>query len=146
MEKVKFYKLSERQRNRLLSLIKNELFEDPNVIFAYVFGSFIDKELKRFKDIDIALYLEDKFPRENFLDYSLQLAVELESEIKKYPIDIVILNDAPLSLSFQATQGILLFCKDENLWIDFVTKVWSLYQDYEITSRTVLADMLEKHD
>lgn len=144
MEKLRFYKISESQRERLLSILKKELYEDPNVILAYVFGSFIDRETEKFRDIDIALYLRDRFQSEKFLDYSLQLAVELENKIKKYPIDIVILNDAPLSLCFQATQGILLFCKDENLWIEYVTKVWSLYQDYEITSRNVIADMLEK--
>lgn len=142
MEKVRFFRLSERQKNRLLSKIKKILSEDPNIIFAYVFGSFVEKELESFRDIDIALYLTDRFPREKFLDYSLELAVELESKVEKYPIDIVVLNDAPLSLSFKATQGLLLVCKDENLWIDYVTKVWSLYQDHEITSRNVIADML----
>lgn len=144
MERFRFHRLSESQKNRLLSLLKKELSANPNIVFAYLFGSFIDKESENFRDIDIALYLTDKFPQGKFLDYSLELSLELESKIKKYPLDIVILNDAPLTLCFQATQGMLLFCKDENLWTDFVSRVWSLYQDHEITSRNLIADMLDK--
>lgn len=79
-----------------------------------------------------------------FIDYSINLSLEIERLLKNYPVDAVVLNEAPLPLAFHITEGILLFSKNEILWTDFVTKIWSLYHDHVITSRYVLEDLAAK--
>lgn len=36
--------------------------------------------------------LDNYVSKEQFMDYSLDIAVELETLLKKYPVDIVVLN------------------------------------------------------
>ncbi len=134
------YNINIEEKEQVISKIGSKLFEKEEIIFAYIYGSFIESN---FRDIDIGVYLDENIIQMNkYLDYSLELSLELETTIKKYPLDVIIINYAPLSLVFRITQGKLLFIKDENFWVDYVTKVWSLYHDHSITSRNILKDII----
>lgn len=143
MNNFKTYKLSWDEKEGITSAIKVKLEKQREIIFAYIFGSFIDPEMQFFRDIDIGIYVDtDSLQQEQFINYALSLSLELESLLKKYPVDVIIINDAPLNLKFRITQGELLFTRDERLWTDFSTKTWSLYHDHEITSRNIIADLV----
>ncbi|MEK6656621.1 MAG: nucleotidyltransferase domain-containing protein [Nitrospirota bacterium] len=137
------YKITPEEKERMISAFKDRLEKYNEIIFAYIFGSFVDNETPFFRDIDIGVYInKDVISEKKFIDYAIKLSLELESLFKKYPVDVVIMNNAPLSLLSKITQGELLFVRDERLWIDFVTRAWSLYHDHAITSREILKDMV----
>ncbi len=137
------YKIASEKKEEIISAFKDKLEKYNEIIFAYIFGSFIDNETPFFRDIDIGIYVkEDVVLQKQFIDYAINLSLELESLFKRYPVDVVVMNNAPLSLLFKITQGELLFVRDEGLWSDFVTKAWSLYHDHAITSREILKDMV----
>lgn len=137
------YKIASEEKEKIISAIKDRLEKYNEIIFAYVFGSFIDNDSPFFRDIDIGVYVnEDVISQKQFIDYTMNLSLELESLFKRYPVDVVVMNNAPLSLASKITQGELLFVKDEELWGDFVTRVWSLYHDHAISSREILKDMV----
>jgi predicted nucleotidyltransferase len=137
------YKIAPEKKEEIISAIKDRLEKYNEIIFAYIFGSFVDNETPFFRDIDIGVYInKDVISEKKFIDYAIKLSLELESLFKKYPVDVVIMNNAPLSLLSKITQGELLFVRDERLWIDFVTRAWSLYHDHAITSREILKDMV----
>lgn len=143
MNEFRTYTISEQERGKIISTIKSILLGHEEILFAYIYGSFIDPEIRIFRDIDIGVYLyQNRVSEEQFMDYSINLSLEIESMIKKYPVDVVILNNAPLSLSFRITQGELLFMRDEDLWAQFVTRIWSMYHDHVITSRYILEDII----
>ncbi|MCX7794428.1 MAG: nucleotidyltransferase domain-containing protein [Thermodesulfovibrionales bacterium] len=143
-ENFKTYTVNADERNKLLFNIKSILSGHEEIIFAYIYGSFIDPVASFFRDIDIGIYVDEtKILSEQFIDYSIALSLKIESAIKKYPVDVVLLNIAPLSLAFRITQGELLFIRDEGLWTDFVTKTWSMYHDHAITSRYILEDIIK---
>ena len=137
------YKVAPEKKEEIISAFKDELEKYNEIIFAYIFGSFIDNQMPFFRDIDIGVYVnEDVVSQKQLLDYPMNLSLELESLFKKYPVDVVVMNNAPLSLISKITQGELLFVRDEDLWCDFVTKAWSLYHDHAISSREILKDMV----
>jgi predicted nucleotidyltransferase len=143
MNDFKTYTINAEDKDKTISAIKSALLQHEEIRFAYIYGSFVDPEMPYFRDIDIGIYAdENAISAKQFIDYSINLSLELESAIKKYPVDVVVLNNAPLSLGFRITQGELLFIKDENLWTNFVTKIWSLYHDHAITSRHILEEII----
>jgi hypothetical protein len=143
MNDFKTYTISPEDRKKVISEIKSLLSKHDEVIFGYIYGSFVAPEDRYFRDIDIGLYVaEDVVSRKEFVDYSINLSLEIESMLKKFPVDVAILNNAPLSLAFRITQGELLFIRDEDLWTDFVTRIWSLYHDHAITSRNILEEII----
>lgn len=143
MVNFKTYTITRDEKEKIISYIKKLIETHDEIVFAYIFGSFVDEDVLFFRDIDIGVYIaNDCFSKKYSLDYSINLSLELERALKDYPIDVVVLNDAILPLAFRITQGILLFSKDETLWTDFVTKTWSLYHDHAISSRYLLEDIL----
>ncbi|WP_333655939.1 nucleotidyltransferase domain-containing protein [Dissulfurispira sp.] len=143
MNSFKTYTIPIEDRERLIFIVKSELLKHKEIVFAYVYGSFVDHEMPFFRDIDIGVFVDESaVPVNKFMDYSINLSLKLESLMKKYPVDVVILNNAPLNLVFKITQGELLFIRDEDLWTDFVTKAWSLYNDHAITSRHILEEII----
>lgn len=140
---MKTFKIFEEKKTNIISTIMSILRTHDEILFAYIFGSFVDKEAQFFRDIDIGVYIaDDCFSKKKSLDYSINLSLEMERALKDYPVDAVVLNNAPLPLVFRVTQGILLFSKKETLWADFVTKTWSLYHDHAISSRYLLEDIV----
>lgn len=142
MANFKTYTITHDEKEKIISDIKKLLENHYEIVFAYIFGSIADEGAEFFRDIDIGVYIgEEYFSKKHSLDYSINLSLEMERALKDYPVDAVVLNDAPLPLAFRVTQGVLLFSKNEALWTDFVTKTWSLYHDHAISSRYLLEDI-----
>lgn len=96
----------------------------PEINFAYVHGSFIDEVA--YHDMDVALYL-DPSPADPF-DYEMALSVELTRALR-LPVDVHVLNGAPLGFQHQALRGKLLFARDEEVLTDFIERVaWEYMQ------------------
>jgi len=88
-ERFKFFRLSPREKEKLIEKLKDELGKREEIKLAVVFGSFL-KDYP-FRDIDVAIYAA---PLEDSLDYKLKLEDELEKAVG-YPVDVAVLNDAP---------------------------------------------------
>jgi len=143
MEVFRAVTVPEGQRQVIISALREFLGSKEEIIFCYLFGSFADKDVLFFRDIDVAVYVKDEIlATKNSLDYSIDLSLELERLVSEYPVDVVVLNNASLPVAFHVTEGILLFSRDEDLWTDFVTKTWALYHEHSITSRYVLDDLV----
>lgn len=143
MDDFKLYTLTDGEKEAVISRIKSILDGRAEIIFSYIYGSFIESATSFFKDIDIGVYIsKDIVPSAQFINYMLSLSLEVESSLKRYPVDVVVMNNASLPLLFKITQGKLLFTKNEDVWGDFVAKTWSLYHDHAITSRNFLEELI----
>lgn len=143
MNTYKTYTISGEDKKEIISVIKSNLLRHEEIIFAYIYGFFVKPEMPFFRDIDVGIYLdEDKISAKHFIDYAINISLEFESAVKMYPVDMVVLNSAPLSLAFKITQGELLFIRDDDIWTDFVTMTWSRYHDHAITSRHILEEII----
>ena len=106
------------------------------IVLAYLFGSFIEKQGTAFSDIDIAVLTDDSIDETaegtGRYGYASFLITEL-SHLLKYPeIDLSILNHAPPLLQKRViTKGKLIYARSERERIAFETKALSRYADTE---------------
>lgn len=103
------YRLSRDERNRLIERLQGVLKARDEVLFAVVFGSFLTAPA--FHDLDLAVYLRE--PRD-ILDsavYAERLSVEL-TKMLGLPVDVVVLNHAPMWLRLRALKGVVVVDRD----------------------------------
>ena len=123
------YRVSETERLEVTEKIIAHLKGYDDVVFAYLFGSFIDQEMGYFRDIDIAVFISDTkggsiMAREIALANAIQEAIDYQ-----YPVDVVVMNDKDLTLIAEIIEGDLLFTKDKDLWADYVVDKVIRYND-----------------
>ena len=76
--------------------ITNEYFaKRDDIIFAYLFGSYAKEKQTHLSDIDIAVYIREK---NGISDKKLKILMDLSRLLETDDIDLVILNEAPISL------------------------------------------------
>lgn len=111
-----------------MSSIASRLLEQhPEVIAAYVFGSFVSAGA--FGDIDVAI-LALSAP-ENPLDLELKLEMELE-DVVGCPVDVRVLNQAPLPFRYTVIQeGEVIVDRKPNVRADFEGVTLKLYFDFK---------------
>ena len=133
---IKKYSLTAKEKEILKEKISAHLLTVPEILFAYVHGSF---NTDNFRDIDLAIYLQSDV-KESTL-YELDLEMHLEKLIN-YPVDVRVLNSAPLSFQFSVIKtGILLFSKDEDNRIDFQVLALKMYFDFEPFRRRYMKEV-----
>lgn len=104
---------------------KEVLIEYDNIIFAYIFGSYVQKNLKVHSDIDVAIYLDEDLDTEIYLQIKSTLSDTLKREV-----DLVILNDAPPLLKYEIYKNnILLFTRDKTIESNHKVKTLFQYND-----------------
>jgi len=121
----------------LVKKTTNFLEKKQEILFAYLLGSFLTRD--DFRDIDIGIFLDpQKISEIDFLRYELELAVKAENRIKpgelfkRYvPIDIKVLNDAPVTFRYSVSRGELLFSRDNDIQEEFLCRTWKEYFDFE---------------
>lgn len=116
------FKTPLKERNKKIKKIKKVLQKREEILFAYVFGSFLKDPM--FRDIDIGVYLkEEEYKKEKgSFEYNFRLADEIEKEIGSAPmVDIRILNGSSYTfLNNIFSRGKLLFYRDEKFLTDLI--------------------------
>lgn len=133
------FTLDFNQRQGTLQPIVAQLAQRPEILAVVLYGSFLKSET--FRDIDLALVVdEQKLPPGKFLDYELDRLGEL-ARFSKFPLDIRIVNRAPVLFRYAVTQGRVLFCQDERAWIEFCERTWKEYLDFEPVARLYIKEL-----
>ncbi len=141
MDKMhKLRDIPDGDREKIQEVLSQCAKAEEGIIFAYLHGSFA--EGKAFRDIDVGVYVEEsRVPREQALDFEISVSTKLEERIR-IPVDLRVINYAPLSFQYYSTTGILLMCKEDEVHVDFLTKTRSLYFDFKPASERFLREML----
>lgn len=122
----------------LTERIKSYLSSREEIMFAYIFGSFVRSE--QYHDIDIAVYVTGEFDYKNLVKHSYGyesgLLVELNRLLRTDKVDLVLLNTSPPSLTSNIINtGKLLFDKDKYKRIEFENRCRKEYIDLEPVRR-----------
>ena len=133
------YVIRKKGKKEVIEKLKT-LLDREEIIFAYLFGSFISSNF--FNDMDIAIYLKDDSPYLTDRWYDIKLSLELERYIG-IPVDIIIINRAPDHLIHDISRAIVIIDKDEDFRIDFMTKAWKRNQDFRVKREQFLKEMFE---
>ena len=134
--KKQYLKASEKED--IVSAISSHLQREcAEIAAAYLFGSFVKEEA--FSDIDLGILMNTDFERP--LEYELELESRLE-RILKYPVDIRIINGAPLSFCQNVIRhGRVIVDRDPNLRADFEGQTLKQYFDFARFRRQYLAEV-----
>lgn len=113
------------ERKRIEQHLAAELASDRRVTFAYLYGSFVESQ--PFHDIDVGVYLQ-AIRADRVTATALDLAQRLSDRVGK-PVDVRILNVAPLSFLYHVLRGQLVFCRDDVVLADVMERTVSRYLD-----------------
>ncbi len=105
------------------------LSAQPDVAAAYLFGSrATGRDISR-SDIDIAVLLHDDSEPSGCIERRLELARHLD-RLADRPVDVVVLNTAPLVLRHQVlVTGRLLYEGERAARVNFEVRTGKLYAD-----------------
>lgn len=120
---------TQKERKTIRQTLRERLLECEQVRFAYLFGSFTLKG--SFEDIDVAVYVApETLQYMDTLALSFDIADILERAVG-LPVDVVILNTAPLALQFEAARGEPLMARCWEELADFAEQVTLRWWDTE---------------
>jgi len=109
-----------------------EAFKKYPVKFAYLFGSHAKGRATNLSDIDIAVYLDEDLSGDERFKLQLKLIGDITTAFRTDKIDLIILNDSPLLLSFNAiSDSGIIYSIDEHKRVEFETRIMSLYFDQQ---------------
>lgn len=128
-----------KDKDKIIQELRNRLAQEKNIVFAYLHGSFLEKN--DFNDIDIAIFLDKKTTVPNPVDFEIFLSLKLEKSLN-VSVDVKILNFAPLSFRYHATKGKLILDGDEAIREDFLCRTWSEYFDFKPVSKIYLREAI----
>jgi predicted nucleotidyltransferase len=117
--------LSEREKNRLVELFRIFLADQEAIQFAYLYGSFLDK--LPIHDIDIGVYVQ-AMTDTDMTYYALELGEQLGRQAR-CPVDVRVLNGAPVSFVFHVLKGELLCEQNPELHAKVFESTVSRYLD-----------------
>jgi len=123
----------DRNREQIITELKEFFKERKDVVFAYLFGSIAYNNYTSKSDIDVAVFLKGKGDR---FDKRLELIIDLEQEFKR-DADVIVLNDAKsLFLKyFIVKEGVVVADKDKDKRTEFEFRTLENYFDYLPISR-----------
>ena len=111
--------------------ISTDVFRDTQVLFAYLYGSYAVDQAHPLSDLDIGIYVLRLSQREK-LDLEMTLALKIDKKLKQGPAsDVRIINSLPLAVVGKIiTEGVLIYCRDDEAWIDYETMIRCAYFDF----------------
>ncbi|MGH8548961.1 MAG: nucleotidyltransferase domain-containing protein [Methylococcales bacterium] len=128
------------EKERLVLELTRELNWLPELVFVFLHGSFLVEST--FRDLDLAVYVRPESGNDlRFRDYEADLAVDLTLKAG-IPVDIRVLNDAPVGFRYHALKGRLLMVRDENMLDEFRARTWDEYCDFAPFAREFLRGVL----
>ncbi|MGH7304388.1 MAG: nucleotidyltransferase domain-containing protein [Candidatus Rokuibacteriota bacterium] len=131
-----------RDREQIVEYLRRELEACPEVVLAVLHGSF--PKGGTYRDIDVAVWLTpERLSRGERFRYALDLSVHLQLQLGS-PIDVRVLNDAPLSFRYHALQGRPLVARDEEFLDDLRARTWDDYLDFQPFARQYLREALSE--
>jgi predicted nucleotidyltransferase len=132
----------ELDREASIDRLRRELAARPEIVLAVLHGSF--PLGGAYRDIDVAIWLGPGLPsRGERFRYALDLSVHLHLRLG-CPVDVRVLNDAPLAFRYHALRGRSLVVRDETFLDELRARTWDDYFDFQPFARQYLREALSE--
>jgi uncharacterized protein len=139
--KEQAYTVSADQRIRIRESLATILRRDERISFAYLYGSFTD-DTSRFHDIDLGIFFTgNNLPQMS--ENALTLAADL-TPIVTFPVDVRVLNNAPVSFLYHVFQGDMLCENDEDLRCRVMEHTIRHYLDIQPILRQAMKEVFSR--
>ncbi len=122
--------------------INDVLGAAPGIAAVLLFGSAVRGRLRPDSDIDVAaLFEHDAIPG---IEERLALRQRLEEAVQR-DVDLIVLNDAPTILAFQALRyGRLIACPRPRVYHEFVMRLVTEYADFKRIRKPIEDAMIRR--
>jgi len=125
--KRKRFTLSEEEKSNIFTQLEELLKNEKRIQFAYLFGSFVGK--LPFHDIDLSIWVNGLLDKDA-ISFSVELSGRLTRQMN-YPVDIRILNFAPVPFRFEVVRGKRIYVRDEQAHCEFIEDTLRRYLDIQ---------------
>jgi len=116
-------------RDQIATRIREVVERRPEVVVAYLFGSVARGTAGPLSDVDVAVLLRGEVDP---FEVRLALLAELAEALASDDVDLVVLNQAPISLAYRVLRdGRPLVSKDEGARVRHRVEVVDRYLDME---------------
>lgn len=127
-------------KDRLVRQLKDLLQDRSEILFALLHGSFLAGA--SFRDVDLALYVDPgSIGSATFREYESDLTVRF-GEAVGLPVDVRVLNDAPVAFRYHALKGEALLVREADLLDELRAKTWDEYCDFAPFARRYLREAI----
>jgi hypothetical protein len=134
--KPKRHRLRQSEKTRILEILADQMEREDGIVAAYAFGSFQNGE--SYRDIDIAILMQTT------PEAAIEVELDLERILGKvagYPVDVRILNGAPVSFTQAAIRGKVILDSVPLFRANFENHVLKRYFDFAPYRRRYLAEV-----
>ncbi|MBM3135452.1 MAG: nucleotidyltransferase domain-containing protein [Chloroflexi bacterium] len=108
-----------------------EIFRRPELVLAYLYGSYAKGHPWTYSDVDIAVLFDQSVAPESYLDHKLRYIDEVTQLLHFENIDIQELNGAPVEFSYRVIRdGLLLYARSEEERARFEAAILEEYLDF----------------
>jgi hypothetical protein len=129
IKEIKRFRLDQKKKSGLIREIGEALDSRKEILFAYIYGSFLEEAY--FRDIDIAIYVGD-IKQKMYFDYEESLEMDLKKRLSiKMPVDVRLINRSPISFKYHVLKGRLIVNHNDEKRVDFTVHTVSRYLDLE---------------
>lgn len=112
----------------------------PQISFAMLFGSAAASE--PFHDLDIALWVDRTvLSAQDDLAFELALINDLE-KVCPYPLDVRVINQAPLAFRYNVSKGKPLVVNDDELYFHFLERTWDDWLDFKPVAMQYIRELV----
>jgi predicted nucleotidyltransferase len=125
--KQRLYRMTPQQKQLVVDRLAEIFGTRSEVLFAYLYGSFA--EGLPFHDLDVGIYAAGITE-----DHATRYALDLTQMLKKaspVPVDVRLLNFAPLPFLYHAIQGTLVFERNPAVREQIVERTIQRYLDLQ---------------
>jgi predicted nucleotidyltransferase len=120
--------------HKQLNLLADFFMDDPNIIFAYLFGGMARGKRRPLSDVDLGIYVRNV----KRLDF-LSLISEVSRILGTDEIDLVVLNSAPISLAGRILRKRkILIDKEPFLRHQYESRILREFFDFAIKEKEIL--------
>lgn len=126
--------------HELTEKLRRVLSDTPGVLVAYLYGSHARGRVGPLSDVDVALLLDrDLFDRGDE-ERRLELTAAIAQVVAPLRADVVILNDAPVALSYRVLRdGTILASRDDQARVQHWVRTVDRYLDMAPARRLLAA-------
>lgn len=119
--------------------LRQALERTPDLVAAYLFGSYGTKYQTPLSDVDLAFVF--RLGREPDFDGEMSFRTDVLEAMREDDVSITILNKAPCVFQMKVLEtGRRIYCADEIALADFVERVLNIHGDYIIDHKRFLKE------
>jgi len=128
-----------KRTHDIQAALASQLRDRPEILFGLLYGSAAEGH--PFQDLDVGVYVDRaRVPPDLDVDYGFSLAEELNRRLP-YPVDVRVMNDAPLAFRYNVSCGTPLIVNDREAFLGFLERTWDEYLDFQPIAMQYLKEL-----